>query len=140
MLTGSIILLVYTLYIAIWHNQYELFNSVQVLMSTVASVTGIPEDKQVLLISNGEALDPTERVCSYSSAGTVSNTWLNGTNSRIKVTGCQWVNQKNNHAFLVNCVYFDFCSYRYLISVFKTRNFVCKCLYGHSQMMLFSLP
>ena len=41
-------------------------------MSTVATVTGIPEDKQVLLISNGEALDPTERVCSYSSAGTVS--------------------------------------------------------------------
>lgn len=50
-----------------------VFNSVQVLMSTVASVTGIPEDKQVLLISSGEALDPTERVCSYSSAGTVSH-------------------------------------------------------------------
>lgn len=47
--------------------------SVQILMSTVASVTGIPEDKQVLLISNGEALDPTERVCSYSSAGTDTN-------------------------------------------------------------------
>ena len=46
-------------------------------MSTVASVTGIPEDKQVLLISNGEALDPSERVCSYSSAGTVSNHCLN---------------------------------------------------------------
>ena len=41
-------------------------------MTKVASVTGIPEDKQVLLISNGEALDSTERVCSYSSAGTVS--------------------------------------------------------------------
>lgn len=47
--------------------------SIQVLMSTVASVTGIPEDKQVLLISNGEALDPAERVCSYSSAGTDTN-------------------------------------------------------------------
>ncbi|KAL9950515.1 hypothetical protein ACROYT_G043024 [Oculina patagonica] len=54
--------------------QMELaMESVQVLMSTVASVTGIPEDKQVLLISNGEALDPTERVCSYSSAGTDTN-------------------------------------------------------------------
>ena len=49
-------------------------------MSTVASVTGIPEDKQVLLISNGEALDPTERVCSYSSAGTVSSTLINSGN------------------------------------------------------------
>ena len=49
-----------------------LFNSVQVLMSTVAAMTGISEDKQVLLISNGEALDPTERVFSYNSAGTVS--------------------------------------------------------------------
>ena len=47
------------------------------LMSTVASVTGIPEDKQVLLISNGDALDPAERVCSYSSAGTVSDVLLN---------------------------------------------------------------
>ena len=45
-------------------------------MSTVASVTGIAEDKQVLLISNGEALDPSERVCSYSSAGTVSVAWI----------------------------------------------------------------
>lgn len=36
-------------------------------------MTGIPEDKQVLLISNGDALDPAERVCSYSSAGTVSD-------------------------------------------------------------------
>lgn len=42
------------------------------LMSTVAAETGIPEDKQVLLISNGEALDPRERVYSYNSAGTVS--------------------------------------------------------------------
>lgn len=49
-----------------------LLNSVQVLMSTVATETGIPEDKQVLLISNGEALDPRERVYSYNSAGTVS--------------------------------------------------------------------
>ena len=49
-------------------------------MSTVASATGIPEDKQVLLISNGEALDPTERVCSYSSAGTVSSTLINSSN------------------------------------------------------------
>ena len=47
-------------------------------MSTVASVTGIPEDKQVLLISSGEALDPSERVCSYSSAGTVSKMQFSG--------------------------------------------------------------
>ena len=48
-------------------------------MSTVAAETGIPEDKQVLLISNGEALDPRERVYSYNSAGTVSTSgvfWL----------------------------------------------------------------
>ena len=55
-----------------------VFNSVQLLMSTVASVTGIPEDKQVLLISSGEALDPSERVCSYSSAGTVSKLQFSG--------------------------------------------------------------
>lgn len=54
------------------------FNSVQLLMSTAASVTGIPEDKQVLLISSGEALDPSERVCSYSSAGTVSKMQFSG--------------------------------------------------------------
>lgn len=47
--------------------------SVQVLMSTLAVETGIPEDKQVLLISNGEALDPRERVCGYNSAGTDTN-------------------------------------------------------------------
>ena len=43
-------------------------------MSIVASDAGIPEEKQVLLISGGEALDPTDRVCNYSSAGTVSET------------------------------------------------------------------
>jgi len=58
---------------AIYTFEMELaMESIQVLMTKVASVTGIPEDKQVLLISNGEALHSTERVCSYSSAGTVS--------------------------------------------------------------------
>lgn len=59
---------------AIYTFEMELaMESIQVLMTKVASVTGIPEDKQVLLISNGEALDSTERVCSYSSAGTDTN-------------------------------------------------------------------
>ena len=55
-------------------------------MSTVASMTGIPEDKQVLLISNGDALDPAERVCSYSSAGTVSNALFNIISEKCVVT------------------------------------------------------
>lgn len=73
-------------------------------MSTVATVTGIPEDKQVLLISNGEALDPTERVCSYSSAGTVSSTSINSTDS-AKVMGSQRINQGNNHIFYWQSIY-----------------------------------
>lgn len=41
-------------------------------MSSIASSTGITVDKQVLLITGGEALDPADRVCNYSNAGTVS--------------------------------------------------------------------
>jgi hypothetical protein len=41
-------------------------------MSAVATTTGIPVDKQVLLITGGEALNPSDRVCNYSNAGTVS--------------------------------------------------------------------
>ena len=33
----------------------------------------IPMEKQVLIIQGGEALDPSHRICNYSSAGTVSN-------------------------------------------------------------------
>lgn len=40
------------------------------LKAAIASQIKIPEDKQVLLISGGESLDPTARVCSYNSAGT----------------------------------------------------------------------
>ncbi|KAK3727883.1 hypothetical protein QZH41_010614, partial [Actinostola sp. cb2023] len=51
-------------------NPYLCFCSVQTLMSAIASATGIPVDKQVLLITGGEALDPNDRVCNYSNAGT----------------------------------------------------------------------
>ncbi|EDO45118.1 predicted protein, partial [Nematostella vectensis] len=44
--------------------------SVETLMGSIASSTGIPVDKQVLLICGGEALDPNDRVCNYSNAGT----------------------------------------------------------------------
>lgn len=40
------------------------------LKKAIALKTDIPEDKQVLLISGGESLNSTQRVCSYSSAGT----------------------------------------------------------------------
>lgn len=40
------------------------------LKKAIASKTEIPEDKQVLLISGGESLSNTQRICSYSSAGT----------------------------------------------------------------------
>lgn len=42
-------------------------------MSTIASTTGITVDKQVLLVTGGESLDPDDRVCNYSNAGTVSS-------------------------------------------------------------------
>lgn len=32
----------------------------------------IPLEKQVLIMQGGEALDPKNRICNYSSAGTVS--------------------------------------------------------------------
>lgn len=40
------------------------------LKAAIATKTGIPEEKQVLLISGGESLSSMQRVCSYSSAGT----------------------------------------------------------------------
>lgn len=46
--------------------------SVAQLKSEIAKHHGIPEDKQVLLISGGESLNPNDRVCSYS-AGTDTN-------------------------------------------------------------------
>lgn len=45
-------------------------DTVGVLKKAIALKTEIPEDKQVLLISGGESLNNTQRVCSYSSAGT----------------------------------------------------------------------
>lgn len=44
--------------------------TVAYLKKTIAMKTDIPEDKQVLLISGGESLTNTQRICSYSSAGT----------------------------------------------------------------------
>lgn len=32
----------------------------------------IPTEKQVLMIQGGKALEPSHRICNYSSAGTVS--------------------------------------------------------------------
>ncbi|XP_018567229.1 RB1-inducible coiled-coil protein 1 isoform X2 [Anoplophora glabripennis] len=46
--------------------------SVENLKSYVEEACKIPSDKQVLLISGGECLDPNKRVCSYS-AGTDTN-------------------------------------------------------------------
>ena len=45
--------------------------SVLQLQDAIKSRCQIQQDKQVLLISGGENLDPSARVCSYS-AGTVS--------------------------------------------------------------------
>jgi RB1-inducible coiled-coil protein 1 len=44
--------------------------SVANLKSAIAAQCQIPEEKQVLLISGGESLNLSSRVCSYSSAGT----------------------------------------------------------------------
>lgn len=46
--------------------------SVQNLKETIERLHGIPVEKQVLLISGGEVLQPGTRVCSYSS-GTDEN-------------------------------------------------------------------
>ncbi|XP_048256219.1 RB1-inducible coiled-coil protein 1-like isoform X1 [Haliotis rufescens] len=46
--------------------------NVSVLQSVISSMCHISEDKQVLLISGGESLDPTQRVAKYS-AGTDTN-------------------------------------------------------------------
>ncbi|XP_021922149.1 RB1-inducible coiled-coil protein 1 isoform X2 [Zootermopsis nevadensis] len=45
---------------------------VKQLSDVIERSCGIPADKQVLLVSGGESLDPTARVCSYS-AGTDTN-------------------------------------------------------------------
>lgn len=42
------------------------------LKESIECVCHIPSDKQVLLVSGGECLDPSARVCSYS-AGTDTN-------------------------------------------------------------------
>ena len=42
-------------------------------MKSITSRFMIPMEKQVLIIQGGEALDPSHRICNYSSAGTVSN-------------------------------------------------------------------
>lgn len=52
-----------------------LYFSVSALQTVIAKACHISEDKQVLLISGGESLDPAARVCKYS-AGTVSSTVL----------------------------------------------------------------
>jgi RB1-inducible coiled-coil protein 1 len=46
--------------------------SVKQLQDVIETSCGIPVDKQVLLVSGGECLDPAARVCSYS-AGTDTN-------------------------------------------------------------------
>ena len=51
-------------------------NSVQRLQESIEIEYQIPVDKQVLLISGGQSLDPQMRVCSYS-AGTVSIIMIN---------------------------------------------------------------
>ena len=48
------------------------FFSVKQLKDVIERSCGISVDKQVLLVSGGECLDPTARVCSYS-AGTDTN-------------------------------------------------------------------
>ncbi|KAJ4442191.1 hypothetical protein ANN_12057 [Periplaneta americana] len=52
--------------------QLEDLHSVKQLKDVIERSCGIPVDKQVLLVSGGESLDPTARVCSYS-AGTDTN-------------------------------------------------------------------
>lgn len=47
--------------------------SVAHLKEVIARACKIPEDKQVLLISGGESLEPSARVCNYSAAGTDTN-------------------------------------------------------------------
>lgn len=51
---------------------YLLDYSVHHLKEYVQRICNIPLDKQVLLVSGGESLDPESRVCSYS-AGTDTN-------------------------------------------------------------------
>lgn len=46
--------------------------SVEQLKESIERVSKIPVEKQVLLVSGGECLDPAVRVCSYS-AGTDTN-------------------------------------------------------------------
>jgi RB1-inducible coiled-coil protein 1 len=46
--------------------------SVKQLQDVIERSCGIPVEKQVLLVSGGECLDPAARVCSYS-AGTDTN-------------------------------------------------------------------
>ena len=43
-------------------------------MKSIESTLLIPVEKQVLITPEGEALDPSHRICNYSSAGTVSFT------------------------------------------------------------------
>ncbi|XP_046839067.1 RB1-inducible coiled-coil protein 1-like [Xenia sp. Carnegie-2017] len=47
--------------------------SVETLMKSIESTLLIPVEKQVLITPEGEALDPSHRICNYSSAGTESN-------------------------------------------------------------------
>ncbi|TRY75650.1 hypothetical protein TCAL_04589 [Tigriopus californicus] len=47
--------------------------SVTALKRAIARKYAIPEDKQVLLISGGESLDESERVCKYKNAGVDTN-------------------------------------------------------------------
>jgi hypothetical protein len=66
--------------------------SVTHLQDAIMKRCHIPRDKQVLLISGGDNLDPSARVCSYS-AGTVSWSDLPSSflfNQRVtdKVTKC----------------------------------------------------
>lgn len=52
---------------------YFLFGSVKTLKKAITAKSGIPEDKQSLLISGGETLHQDARICSYRAAGTETN-------------------------------------------------------------------
>ena len=66
---------VYLILIFVCHDIIELrcfCCSVKHLKDVIERSCGIPVDKQVLLVSGGDSLDPMMRVCSYS-AGTDTN-------------------------------------------------------------------
>ena len=69
-----------------------MFYSVETLMKSIASTFMIPMEKQVLIMQGGDALDPSHRICNYSSAGTVSITVYISliTNCNIRLQGSKF--------------------------------------------------